>query len=86
MPCLINYSNVQKFVTKKWIEVNDLSDGQYFANKKKNRFQTPILRPDLCDHSDAFIVVKGRISVTVTNNANIRNKKLTFKNNVPFRS
>ena len=54
--------------------------------KKKNRFQTPILRPDLCDHSDAFIVVKGRISVTVTNNANIRNKKLTFKNNVPFRS
>ena len=32
------------------------------------------------------IVVKGRISVTGTNNANRRNKKLTFKNNAPFRS
>ena len=32
------------------------------------------------------IVVKGRISVTGANNANRRNKKLTFKNNAPFRS
>ena len=32
------------------------------------------------------IVVKGRVSVTGTNNANRRNKKLTFKNNAPFRS
>ena len=32
------------------------------------------------------IAVKGRISVTGTNNANRRNKKLTFKNNAPFRS
>ena len=37
------------------------------------------------DH-DASIVVKGIISVTGTNNANRRNKKLTFKNNAPFRS
>ena len=33
-----------------------------------------------------YIVVKGRISVTGTNNANRRNKSLTFKSNVPFRS
>ena len=32
-----------------------------------------------------YIVVKGRISVTGTNNANRRNKSLTFKSNVPFR-
>ena len=36
--------------------------------------------------SDAYIVVKGRISVRGTNDANKRNKKLTFKNNAPFRS
>ena len=45
-----------------------------------------MLRSDLCDDSDAYIVVKGRISVRGTNDANKRNKKLTFKNNAPFRS
>ena len=82
---LLNNSPVPKFVTGKWMEVNDLSVGQYSANKN-TRFKTPMLRSDLCDYSDAFIVVKGRISVTDTNNANKRNKKLTCKNNAPFRS
>ena len=42
-----------------------------------------MLRTDLCDYdySDASIVVKGRISVTGTNNTNTRTKKLNFKNN-----
>ena len=41
-------------------------------------------RWDLCDYSNAYIVAKGRISFTGTDNANRRNKKLTFKNNAPF--
>ena len=45
-----------------------------------------MLRSDLCDYSDAYIVVKGIISVTVTNGVNRTNKKLVFKNNAPFRS
>ena len=44
-----------------------------------------MLRSDRCDYSGPDIVVKGRISVTGTNNADRRNKKLTFKNNAPFR-
>ena len=32
---LLNDSTVSKFVTKKWIEVNDLSSGQYYVNKNK---------------------------------------------------
>ena len=45
-----------------------------------------MLRSNLCDYSDAYVVVKGRISVRDTNDANRVNKKLlTFKNNVPFR-
>ena len=44
-----------------------------------------MLRSDLCDYSNEYIVVKGKTSVTGTNNANERNKKLTFKNNVLFR-
>ena len=70
-----------KFVTKKWIEVN----GQYSVNKKI-RFKTSILRSDLCDYSDAYIVVTGMISVTGINANNRRDKKLTFQDNAPFRS
>ena len=43
-------------------------------------------RPDLCEHSEAYIVVKGTITAEGTYDANKRNKKLTFKNNAPFRS
>ena len=45
-----------------------------------------MLRSDLCHYSDVYIVVKGRISIKGTNDANKKNKKLTFKNNVPFSS
>ena len=45
-----------------------------------------MLRSNLCDYSDGYIVAKGRISVRGTNDANKRNKKLTFKNNASFRS
>ena len=71
------------FVIKKLIEVNDLSCGQYSANNDI-RLKTSMLRSDLCDYSDAYIFVNGKISVTGTNNVNSRNKKLTFKNNDPF--
>ena len=45
-----------------------------------------MLKSDLWDYSDAYTVVKGSLSIRVTNNANRTNKKLTFKNNAPFRS
>ena len=45
-----------------------------------------MLASDLCDYNDAHIAVKGRIIVTGTNEANRRNKKLTFKNIAPFKS
>ena len=44
-----------------------------------------MLRPDLCNYSDAYIVVKGRITVEGDNDDKKRNKKLIFKNNAPFR-
>ena len=42
-----------------------------------------MLRSDLCDFNDAYIVVKGTITVTNPNNAK-RNKAVAFKNNAPF--
>ena len=51
-----------RFFTKKWIEVYDQSEGNYSVNKEI-RIKTSLLRSDLCDYSDAYIVVKGNIIV-----------------------
>ena len=51
------------FVTKKWIEVYDQSEGNYNVNKEL-RIKTSMLRSDLCDFSGTYIVVKGNIFVT----------------------
>ena len=51
-----------KLVTKKWIEVYDQSAGNCNVNKEI-RIKTSMLRSDLCDYSDAYIVVKGNITV-----------------------
>ena len=66
---------VPRFITKTWIEVYDQS-GETYNTNKQIEFETSLLRPELCDYSDAYIVVK-RI-VTVSTNAgvnNIRDKK-----------
>ena len=60
--------NWPKFVTKKWIEVYDQSKGNYNVNKEI-RIKTSMLRSDLCDFSDAYIVVKGTITVLRPNAA-----------------
>ena len=43
-----------------------------------------MLRSDLCDFSDVYIVVKGTITATGTNNRSRKNRPLAFKNNAPF--
>ena len=54
--------DLSTFVTKKWIEVYDQSEGNYNVNKEI-RIKTSMLRSDLCDFSDAYIVAKGNITV-----------------------
>ena len=61
---LLNDSIVSKFVTKKWIEVNDLSSGQYSDNKNK-RFKTSMLRSNLCDYNNAYIVAGKKLVLGV---------------------
>ena len=41
------------FVTEKWIEVYDQSEGNYNVNKEI-RIKTSMLRSDLCDFSDVY--------------------------------
>ena len=54
--------DLPRFVTKKWIEFYDQSEGNYNVNKDF-RINTAMLRSDLCDYSDAYIVVKRTITV-----------------------
>ena len=75
-------NNLPRFVTKKWIEVYDQSEGNYNLNKEI-RIKTSMLRPDLCDFNDAYIVVKGTITVVRPSDAK-GNKVVAFKNNAPF--
>ena len=85
---LNNESNKpSKFRTRNWVEINDEARGAYSPNKQI-RFKTSMLRSSLCDYSDAYILVKGNISVN--NNAgagaaaNNIGKKVIFKNCAPF--
>ena len=76
-----------KFRTRNWIEINDESRGEYSSNKLI-RFKTAMLRSSLCDYSDAYILVKGNITVnnTVAEGvaATTTNKKVIFKTCSPF--
>ena len=63
-----------KSKTRNWIEINDES---------KERYDTSNIRSRLCDNSDAYILVKGTITVPNTAAAgpavNNANKKVIFK-------
>ena len=76
-----------KFSTRNWVEINDEARGEYFPDKKI-RFKTSMLRSILCDYSDAYIFVKGNITVNNTASAgaaaNNTDKKVIFKNCAPF--
>ena len=77
------HDKVPRFITKKWIEIQSQS-GSTYNTSKPIRFKTLMLRSDLCDYCDAYVWVKGKITVTNPNdNANF-NKELTLKNNAPF--
>ena len=55
--------DLPRFVTKKQIEVYDQSGKGNSNVNKKIRIKTPTLRSNFCDFSDAYIVVKGNITV-----------------------
>ena len=62
---LDNKSNrPSKFRAKNRIEINDNIRGAYSPNREV-RFKTAILRSSLCGFSDAYILVKGNVTVKV---------------------
>ena len=77
------HDEVPRFITKRRIEVQSQS-GSTFNASKPIRFKTSMLRSDLYDYSDAYVWVKGRITVTDPNNNANFDRRLTLKNNAPF--
>ena len=80
---------LSKFVTREYVKVNSLLNT--YNKNKSIRFKTPMLRSNLCDYSDAYIIVKGTITVTApgaNNGANNirdqRNRPVILENNAPF--
>ena len=76
-----------KFSTRNWVEINDELRGVYNVNSQI-KFKTTMLKSSLCDYSDAYILVKGTISVNNTGAAgaavNNNNNKVIFTNCAPF--
>lgn len=64
--------------------------GKPYNTSKQIRFKTSTLRADLCDYSDACIVVDGTIIIgkigSDVGNIDTHNRKLIFQNNAPFTS
>ena len=82
-------NKTSKFRTKNSVEINDESRGTY-NDGKQLKFKTTILKSSLCDYSDAYILVKGKITITGTGNdaaarqTDERDKGVAFKNCAPF--
>ena len=87
---LLSEDNESKqLFTGEYVKVKSLSNT--YNENKSIRFKARMLRSNLCDYFDAYILAKGTIMVTapgVNNNANNirdkRNRPLILKNNAPF--
>ena len=75
------------FATKKWYIINDENNTNYGVNKDTGannpdtiKYDTRVLKPNLCDYAEAYILVDGTIRGTGGNN----NTRLALKNCAPF--
>ena len=59
---LLNEASDSKFVTRKWNNVNDNSKSNYDATNEIS-YHTEVLKSNLCDYNDAYILVRGEITV-----------------------
>ena len=79
-----NDNESQKFATKRWYIINDQNTGNNaYGNGEDGttiKFETKVIKTNLCDYSDAYILVIGNIQNKPANSA------VAFKNCAPFRT
>ena len=75
------------FATKKWYIINDENNTNYGVNKDTGadnpdtiKYDTTVLKPNLCDFAEAYILIDGTIRATNAVNAT----RLALKNCTPF--
>ena len=75
------------FATKKWYVINDENNTNYGVNKDTGadnpdtiKYDTRVLKTNLCDYAEAYILVNG----TITAPAADANTRLALKNCAPF--
>ena len=75
-----------KFRKKNWVEINDHARGMYSKNSQI-KFKSSMLKSSFCDYSDAYIFVKGTITVArvlAPATADNVGKVVVFENYAPF--
>ena len=86
---LLNKDDIgsKHFATKKWYIINDENNTNYGVNKDTEannpdtiKYDTRVLKPNLCDYADAYILGDGTIRAANAVNAT----RLALKNCVPF--
>ena len=75
------------FATKKWYIINDENNTNYGVNKDTGannpdtiKYDTRVLKPNLCDYTEAYILIDSTISAAAAN----ANTRLALKNCAPF--
>ena len=75
------------FATKKWYIINDENNTNYGVNKDIGadnpdtiKYDTRVLKPNLCDYAEAYILIDGTIRAA----AAVANTRLALKNCAPF--
>ena len=74
------------FATKKWYIINDENNTNYGVDRDTGannpdtiKYDTRVLRPNLCDYADAYILVNGTIRAEAANAANAAATRLALK-------
>ena len=83
---LLNDSNSESsnFPTRKWYIINDQNNRQYSNGDEIGttiKFETKVIKSNLCDYSDAYVLVTGDIAAVEDD----QNTPIAFKNCAPFR-
>ena len=77
--------------TKKWYIINDENNTNYGVNKDTGadnpdtiKYDTRVLKPNLCNYAEAYVLVDGTIRAEAANAANAAATRLALKNWAPF--
>ena len=78
---LLNEARSPKIVTRKWNIVNDQSNTNYDI-ENEIIYNTEVLKSNLCDYNDAYILVRGDITLIEYNGIQVAFKIVHHSLNV----